>query len=213
MRMLLLEAGPPDVNDNIHVPLGYLQLARTEIDWDYYTAPEPNCFELPVDGYAPPAERPPLLSYATMMSVFGVAFGGAPIAARRSGRGMPQSPRGADVLTIGVASHKVSRLVAKDKVTSPLRAPFTKTGMQGRALRARGEFARSRRRKAIGELFVCPLPPRALGRRRLHRRRACCTLAASALSRRSGDTAATLVGRDRKQSPLNLERHSGPYCD
>jgi choline dehydrogenase-like flavoprotein len=41
--VLLLEAGPPDTNENIHVPLGYLQLARTEIDWDYYSAPEPNC--------------------------------------------------------------------------------------------------------------------------------------------------------------------------
>ncbi len=41
--MLLLEAGPPDVKENIHVPLGYLQLARTDVDWDYYSAPEPNC--------------------------------------------------------------------------------------------------------------------------------------------------------------------------
>jgi choline dehydrogenase len=41
--VLLLEAGPPDVNQNIHVPLGYLQLARTEVDWDYSSAPEPNC--------------------------------------------------------------------------------------------------------------------------------------------------------------------------
>ncbi|HEX8689025.1 MAG TPA: GMC family oxidoreductase N-terminal domain-containing protein [Solirubrobacterales bacterium] len=43
VSVLLLEAGPPDVNENIHVPLGYLKLARTEIDWDYDTAPEPNC--------------------------------------------------------------------------------------------------------------------------------------------------------------------------
>ncbi len=41
--VLLLEAGPPDTNQNIHVPLGYLSLARTEIDWDYNSAPEPNC--------------------------------------------------------------------------------------------------------------------------------------------------------------------------
>jgi choline dehydrogenase len=41
--VLLLEAGPPDLNENIHVPLGYLQLARTEVDWDYSSAPEPRC--------------------------------------------------------------------------------------------------------------------------------------------------------------------------
>ncbi len=43
VKVLLLEAGPPDTNENIHVPLGYLQLPRTEVDWDYYTAPEPEC--------------------------------------------------------------------------------------------------------------------------------------------------------------------------
>ena len=41
--VLLLEAGPPDVNQNIHVPLGYLKLAGTEVDWGYASAPEPNC--------------------------------------------------------------------------------------------------------------------------------------------------------------------------
>src|SRR3954454_12836171 len=43
VSVLLLEAGPPDVSDNIHVPLGYLKLARTEVDWDYDSAPEPFC--------------------------------------------------------------------------------------------------------------------------------------------------------------------------
>ena len=43
VSVLLLEAGPPDTKENIHVPLGYLQLPRTDVDWDYDTAPEPNC--------------------------------------------------------------------------------------------------------------------------------------------------------------------------
>ncbi len=43
VKVLLLEAGPPDVSQNIHVPLGYLKLARTEVDWDYCSAPEPMC--------------------------------------------------------------------------------------------------------------------------------------------------------------------------
>src|SRR6478736_1158885 len=43
VRVLLLEAGPPDTNENIHVPFGYLSLARTEVDWDYDSAPEPRC--------------------------------------------------------------------------------------------------------------------------------------------------------------------------
>ncbi len=43
VQVLLLEAGPPDVNENIHVPLGYLQLGATEVDWDYHSAPEHEC--------------------------------------------------------------------------------------------------------------------------------------------------------------------------
>lgn len=43
VSVLLLEAGPPDVNQNIHVPLGYLKLAGTEVDWNYFSAPEPHC--------------------------------------------------------------------------------------------------------------------------------------------------------------------------
>ncbi|HEX3242478.1 MAG TPA: GMC family oxidoreductase N-terminal domain-containing protein [Solirubrobacterales bacterium] len=41
--VLLIEAGPPDTNDNIHVPLGYLKLPGTEVDWNYWAAPEPTC--------------------------------------------------------------------------------------------------------------------------------------------------------------------------
>jgi choline dehydrogenase len=43
VQVLLLEAGPPDTSQNIHVPLGYLKLAGTEVDWDYHSAPEREC--------------------------------------------------------------------------------------------------------------------------------------------------------------------------
>jgi choline dehydrogenase len=43
VSVLLLEAGPPDLNQNIHVPLGYLKLAGTEVDWGFASVPEPNC--------------------------------------------------------------------------------------------------------------------------------------------------------------------------
>jgi choline dehydrogenase-like flavoprotein len=43
VSVLLLEAGPPDVNQNIHIPLGYLKLGATEVDWDYHSAPESEC--------------------------------------------------------------------------------------------------------------------------------------------------------------------------
>ncbi len=42
VRVLLLEAGPPDDEENIHVPLGYLKLGP-ELDWGYASAPEAGC--------------------------------------------------------------------------------------------------------------------------------------------------------------------------
>jgi choline dehydrogenase len=44
VKVLLLEAGPPDTKENVHVPLGYLKLAGTDVDWDYHSAPERECY-------------------------------------------------------------------------------------------------------------------------------------------------------------------------
>jgi hypothetical protein len=109
-----------------------------------------------LDQYATSSERPPLFSYATLMALFAALFGGGLLAARRSGHELPERVGGGDLLLIGTASHKFSRLLAKDKVTSPLRAPFTelegKGGPSELEERARGRGAR----KAIGELLICP---------------------------------------------------------
>jgi hypothetical protein len=64
------------------------------------------------------------------------------------------SPR--DLALIGVASHKTSRTIAKDRVTAPLRAPFTEH--EGEA--GPGEIEEAPRgegmRHTVGELLVCP---------------------------------------------------------
>jgi hypothetical protein len=106
--------------------------------------------------YAPPAQRPPLLAYAVTAGIFNALFAAALLVARRSGRELPERVGAADLVSIGVASHKVSRLISKDKVTSPLRAPFTEFEEEG----GPGELEEASRgtgaRKAIGELLVCP---------------------------------------------------------
>lgn len=109
-----------------------------------------------IDGYAEPTERPPLLSYAVLAAVFNALFAAGLLAAKRSGRALPERVVAADLLLIGTASHKLSRLLSKDKVMSPLRAPFTElegSGGPGELEeRSRGRGAR----KAIGELLICP---------------------------------------------------------
>ena len=107
------------------------------------------------EGYAQPHERPPFRIYAGLTAVFNAGFAGALYTAKRR-RQLPERISPQDVMLIGTASHKLSRLIAKDKVTTFMRAPFTE--YQGRGGPAEVE-ERSRSggvRGAIGELLICP---------------------------------------------------------
>jgi hypothetical protein len=78
------------------------------------------------------------------------------IAARRSGRGLPERIGAADIATIGVASHKLSRVIAKDRVMTPLRAPFTEFEERGGPAEVEERARGTGLRRAIGELLICP---------------------------------------------------------
>jgi Protein of unknown function (DUF1360) len=105
-----------------------------------------------VAGYAPQDERP-LGAYTGLTAAFGVALGGALIALRRE---LPERIAARDLALAGIATHKLSRLLAKDKVTSFIRAPFTRYQEPA----GHGELEEAPRgsgaRYAIGELLVCP---------------------------------------------------------
>lgn len=109
-----------------------------------------------VAGYAEPEKRPPFLPYLAFMSTFAGLVATALLVARRQGRELPGRIEAGELLLIGTASHKLSRVLTKDKVTSPLRAPFTELEGKGGPAeleeRARGAGVR----KAIGELLICP---------------------------------------------------------
>jgi hypothetical protein len=61
-----------------------------------------------------------------------------------------------DLLLIGTASHKLSRLIAKDKVTTFVRAPFTEYQGRGGPAEVEEQSRGGEVRGAIGELLVCP---------------------------------------------------------
>lgn len=109
----------------------------------------------PTAGYSPHEHRP-LASYSVLTAIFGTAFTGGLIAAHRNRGELPASYSALDVVTVGVATHKVSRLITKDKVTAFARAPFTR--FQETA--GHGELEEEPRgdglRYAVGELLVCP---------------------------------------------------------
>lgn len=109
-----------------------------------------------VAGYAPPRERPPLAAYATFATVFHAAMAGAVVLAKRSGRDLPHRVEAADVVLIGTASYKLSRLVSKKKVTAFVRAPFTELEGKGGPAEVEEKPRGTGLRRAVGELLVCP---------------------------------------------------------
>ena len=98
-------------------------------------------------------EDMPLGAFSALMGAYGLAMGGFFLAAKLTKREMPKVSIG-DIALLGVATHKVSRLVTKDWVTSPIRAPFTE--YQGDA--GSGEVKESPRgtgmQRATGALFT-----------------------------------------------------------
>jgi hypothetical protein len=107
-------------------------------------------------GYNASKEDRPLGAYALLIAAFNATFALFLLAVRRSGRSLPERPRPDDLLLLGVATHKLSRLLTKDTVTSVLRAPFARyqgpagAGEVNDAPRGRGL------RHAVGELLTCP---------------------------------------------------------
>src|SRR3954462_3843991 len=102
-------------------------------------------------GYAP-GEARPLGGYPALTAAFGSALTGALVALRAAGRG-PDGLRATDIVRGGIATHKLSRLIAKDRVTSFLRAPIGRSedraGHGELSGEARGGGLRSRPRATV----------------------------------------------------------------
>ena len=108
-------------------------------------------------AYAPHEHRP-LDGYLLAMGGFGALAGALAAAAKVTGKPVPDRPATADVVLMSIATHKLSRLIAKDAVTSPLRAPFTRYAEPGGAAEVNEEVrdGGSAVRHSIGELISCP---------------------------------------------------------
>jgi hypothetical protein len=108
-------------------------------------------------SYAPHEHRP-LGGYSASMSAYAVMVAGLAAVVHRTGRPLPERPATADLVLISVATHKLSRMLAKDAVTSPLRAPFTRYQEPAGHAEVFEEVRddRGAGRHAVGELLSCP---------------------------------------------------------
>jgi hypothetical protein len=108
-----------------------------------------------VAGHSPQQERP-LGGYAVLAGSFGALAASFGVWLRRSGRELPERIAPADLALLTIATHKVSRLIAKDRVTSAVRAPFTRFEGDGGPSEVQERPRGHGLRRAIGELLVCP---------------------------------------------------------
>jgi hypothetical protein len=105
------------------------------------------------EGYG--GEQETLPPYAALAGVFNLILAVFFLAVKRSGRPLPERIGIRDIALLGVATHKLSMLVAQDAVTSPLRAPFTELE-EKRSPKSMDEKPRGTGlRRSIGELLTC----------------------------------------------------------
>jgi hypothetical protein len=103
-----------------------------------------------------PGRERPLGGYAVLTGSFVALGGGFAAWLRRSGRELPDELATRDLVLASVATFKASRTIARDRVTSTIRAPFSRfqgdagPGEVNEAARGRGL------RRAVGELLICP---------------------------------------------------------
>jgi hypothetical protein len=107
----------------------------------------------PFAGYSETEQ--PLGAYAALTAAFGAGITAALIAAGRRKR-LPERLSARDIAAMALSTHKLARLIAKDSVTSFVRAPFVhldeKNGTNSLAESPRG----SGLQRSLGELVSCP---------------------------------------------------------
>jgi hypothetical protein len=108
-----------------------------------------------MSGYSPEAKQP-LPEFAALIGAFAVLVSSAAISLKRGRGALPEPLPLPLLIVLGLATHKVSRVLTVGWVTAALRAPFTRfeefTGHGEVSERARGGGMR----RAIGELVSCP---------------------------------------------------------
>jgi len=99
----------------------------------------------------------PLGGYLVVLFVYGTVVAVTALVASLTGRKLPDRWRTQDLLTVTCGTHKLSRSLTKDAVTSPLRAPLAEYAGTGGPAEVQEETRQdSQLRHSLGELLTCP---------------------------------------------------------
>jgi len=96
-----------------------------------------------------------LPSYAALAGFFNLILAVFLLVARKAGRPIPERIEARDIALLGVATHKLSLLVAQDAIASPLRAPFTELQEKQSPKRVDEKPRGKGLRRSLGELLTC----------------------------------------------------------
>jgi hypothetical protein len=106
-------------------------------------------------GYAHGHDRP-LVGYTVVLGGYSALLGLLTGIGRATGARLPERISGQDTVLLCLATHKASRLLAKDAVASPLRAPFARYEEPAGDAELNESVRGSGVRHAVGELVTCP---------------------------------------------------------
>jgi len=106
-------------------------------------------------AYAGDEDRP-LEGYVAAMATYGAFAALVLMAAATRRKDAPDRFPLVDIALTGVATHKLTRIISKDSVTSPLRAPFTRYKEPGGPAEVMEEVRGHGVKHAVGELITCP---------------------------------------------------------
>lgn len=95
--------------------------------------------------------------YTHSLAVYVAGVSGLLLLGRATGRQLPEHYSVRDLALGGIATHKLTRLLSKASVTSPIRAPFTEfEGAAGSGEHVERPRGRTGVRHTVGELLTCP---------------------------------------------------------
>jgi Protein of unknown function (DUF1360) len=107
------------------------------------------------DAYRHGANRP-LAGYMALLGAYTVGVGATAVAARAAGKQPPAGISPWDFAQLSMATHRISRTITKDPVTSPLRAPFAEYEDTSAPAELTENVRGEGLRHSAGELITCP---------------------------------------------------------
>jgi Protein of unknown function (DUF1360) len=97
-----------------------------------------------------------IASFSSVLAVFGSSVATAALVGRRRGVQLPERFPTRDLVLGGLATFKFARILTKDAVTTPLRAPFTEFEENTGAGEVNERPKEGHPLHTIGDLLTCP---------------------------------------------------------